>query len=124
GPAVGLGAGTFAVFTAGALTNNNDPVNPFTIHLNGVLASTAVSGVTAAVNGNEIDVSLSVSSDTFFFTGAAGSGGTANWDFSSQNWSFHGSPITYLNGANIIFDDAHATSGNNNITVSNQVNPA
>ena len=61
------------------------------------------------------------------WTGAGGSGGNANWDFTTTNWKVTGSstPAVYSEPSLVTFDDGEA---NTNITVlsaqSNGVNPS
>ena len=96
---------------------------PLQIVANGVLNSPEVTALTADINGNEIDVTISVSTTPLFYTGANGAAGAAAWNFVTQNWSFNGSAAGYLNGMNVVLDDAHNASGNNNIAVATGINP-
>ncbi len=65
-----------------------------------------------ALNGNQLD--LVVTQVPLTWNGAAGGGGTATWDTTSQNWA-QGNPgiaATYSNGLAVFFSDTDPVTGN------------
>jgi autotransporter-associated beta strand protein len=47
--------------------------------------------------------------------------GSGNWDFSTINWTVEGSPITYTDPKQVVFNDS--STGNPNVTISGVVQP-